>query len=314
MPEQDYTTIELPSVHRRTLSECCVLVVDDEKSSRLVLTSVIEEFTQCYEVDDSCLVFETCEDIRPDLILLDVNMPRKDGLTLCRQLKRDTRFVDIPVIFITGSAERDVQDRCWEAGGADFIEKPIIASTLTHRVKNALQNTLRLSLLKEFIFHDQLTELYNRHYLAMEVPLLLKQAMRNKEFFSVIMFDIDYFKGYNDTYGHIEGDSCLKLVSNTLVGKVNRPQDCVVRYGGEEFLVILPYTYPNECMSIGCELIGAVNALAITNEASPLGKVTVSAGFSSCQTSQNTSIEQLIEEADRALFEAKSQGKNRLCG
>jgi diguanylate cyclase (GGDEF)-like protein len=304
----------MSDIGRKSLPDCQVLIVDDEQSSRLMLSSIINEFAKCHTVDDSCLVYETCENIRPDLILLDVNMPKKDGLTLCRELKRTSNFVDIPIIFVTGSADPNVQDNCWEAGGVDYIEKPIVASTLVHRVKNALQNALRLSLLRELIFHDQLTELYNRYYLATEVPLLLKHAARDSDPFSVIMLDIDYFKGYNDTFGHIKGDACLKLVAAAINDSVKRPQDCVVRYGGEEFLVILPDTNRDGCINVGKGLVDAVDALTITNSASPLGKVTVSAGFSACQPSQTTSIEQLIGEADRALFEAKSQGKNRLCG
>ncbi len=223
MSEHHYTTIELPDIDHKSLPDCQVLIVDDEQSSRLVLSSIIDEFAQCHVVDDSSLVCQTCEDIRPDLILLDVGMPKKDGLTLCKELKSTANFADTPVIFVTGSADPHVQDNCWQAGGADFIEKTIVASTLVHRVKNALQNALRLSLLRELIFHDQLTELYNRYYLATEVPLLLKHAARDGDPFSVIMLDIDYFKGYNDTYGHINGDACLKLVATAMNDNVKRP-------------------------------------------------------------------------------------------
>ena len=116
----------------------------------------------------------------------------------------------------------------------------MIAATLLHRVKNLLLSEMRLKLLSELTVRDPLTTLYNRYYLDNEVPKMFKHVVREQQHFGVIMIDIDHFKGFNDTYGHVDGDLCLQRVAAALRDCLRRPQDCIVRYGGEEFAIFFP--------------------------------------------------------------------------
>ncbi|MGQ8366717.1 GGDEF domain-containing response regulator [Glaciecola sp. 1036] len=250
----------------------------------------------------------------PDLIILDLNMPNLDGITLCNQIKSNLTTAHIPIIFITASVLPSDQDRCWEAGAADFIAKPIVASTLLHRVKNILQSKLRFELLTEQTFKDQLTGVFNRHYLMSEVPTLLKVSSREKQFFGVVMIDIDFFKGFNDTYGHVEGDKCLKMVAKTIQNVLKRPQDIVVRYGGEEFVVFLPNTPPSGCKHLANKIKDAVFDLNIKNSTSGHQVVTISGGYIVTSPTADTHTEELINQADEFLFKSKTNGRNQIQG
>jgi diguanylate cyclase (GGDEF)-like protein len=314
MKESKDSKNEARKYQGRTLSDCRVLIVDDEQATRLILTSVLEEFVCCTSTGDGLSVLDLCRDTKPDLILLDVNMPGKDGITICKELKQSALTIDIPVLFITGSIEPSSQDICWEAGAADFISKPIVASTLIHRVRNLLESKLRLDLLSELTFRDQLTDLYNRHYLVNEAPAMLKNTIRKKQFISVIMVDIDYFKGFNDTYGHVDGDKCLRYVASVLKICIRRPKDCVIRYGGEEFIVLLPSTDQQGCLLVGKAIVKKIYELNIVNASSPYKVVTVSAGYAVAKPNNNAKIEDIINDADKALYDAKQAGRNMLKG
>ena len=252
--------------------------------------------------------------MQPDLVLLDVNMPEKNGLEVCKELKATPATEDIPVMFITGSVEHSTQESCWKAGATDFVVKPILAMTLVHRVRNILMNGLRMKFLSQVSFRDPLTGLCNRHYLNTEVNAALKRAARNGEPFSIIVLDIDLFKGYNDTYGHLAGDSCLVAVAQVIKSSVQRPSDIVIRFGGEEFVVALPDTDVRGVKLVASRILENVEALNIENLSSPNKRVTVSAGYAGVNTKQSTNLDSVINQADLALFEAKQAGRNTLRG
>lgn len=222
-------------------AECNVLIVDDEPMSRMLLESILESVFTCATAESGEEAISYCEANLPDLVLLDMNMPDINGLDVCTALKASPETNHIPVIFVTSTMDIESENACWEVGASDFVMKPVNASTLTHRIKTHLQNKLRTEFLEMMTFHDQLTGLYNRTYLTKEIPLLIKQVARDKGTVGAIMIDIDYFKLFNDTYGHLEGDICLQKVAQIISDTVKRPKDAVIRFGGEEFLVVLPY-------------------------------------------------------------------------
>lgn len=314
MNEQNYTTLETPRLQGKTIAESLVLIVDDESASRLVLSSIIEDIARCKCLSGGEGLIDVCRQEQPTLIVMDVNIPGKDGLQLCSELKGQTDTSEIPVVFITSDDSPALQDKCWQVGASDFIVKPVVSSTLTHRVKNLLVNQLRLELLRQLTFRDQLTGLYNRYYLSTEIPSVLKQLVREQQPIGVIMVDIDYFKRFNDTYGHLEGDKCLHSVANTLMDCLRRPRDCIIRYGGEEFIIFLPNTDLAGCKLVGDKLIDNVRLLNIVNKESPYGVVTVSAGLFVCMPDQNSTLEDIITESDQLLFDAKDSGRNQLKG
>ena len=309
-----YTTLEASVYASKGLADCTVLVVDDERSSCLVVTTILSDMVQCKFLHDPARVIGFCEQLPPDLIILDINMPGINGIELCQQLKQHSTTSACPVMFITGEGNAETQNMCWQAGASDYVRKPVIASTLVHRVKNILQSKLRLDLLTELTFKDQLTALYNRYYLFTEIPTQLKRLSRERKSLGVIMIDIDYFKGFNDRYGHVVGDKCLFDVAQTLKEQLPGPHDSIVRFGGEEFSVFLPDTTPEKCRNIGQSMVDAVANLSIDNEASPLAKVTISAGYVISPPSNTPGLEQLLSEADLYLYEAKLAGKARIQG
>ena len=297
-------------------AECNVLIVDDEPMSRMLLESILESVFTCATVESGEEAISYCEANLPDLVLLDMNMPDIDGLDVCTALKASPETNHIPVIFVTSTMDIESENACWEVGASDFVMKPVNASTLTHRIKTHLQNKLRTEFLEMMTFHDQLTGLYNRMYLTNEIPLLIKQVARDKGTVGAIMIDIDYFKLFNDTYGHLEGDICLQKVAQIVSDTVKRPKDAVIRFGGEEFLVVLPYIDHQGTKLVAHQLVEAVANARIPHGKGIENRVSISAGFAVWKATDvvEDDVAALIEDADISLFEAKELGRNQAKG
>ena len=297
-------------------TECNVLIVDDEPMSRMLLESILELVFTCATAESGEEAISYCEANLPDLVLLDMNMPDISGLDVCSALKASPETNHIPVIFVTSTMDIESENACWEVGASDFVMKPVNASTLTHRIKTHLQNKLRTEFLKMMTFHDQLTGLYNRMYLTNEIPLLIKQVARDKGTVGAIMIDIDYFKLFNDTYGHLEGDICLQKVAQIVSDTVKRPKDAVIRFGGEEFLVVLPYIDHQGTKLVAHQLVEAVANARIPHGKGIENRVSISAGFAVWKATDvvEDDVAALIEDADISLFEAKELGRNQAKG
>ncbi|MEC9164766.1 MAG: diguanylate cyclase [Pseudomonadota bacterium] len=297
-------------------AECNVLIVDDEPMSRMLLESILESVFTCATVESGEEAISYCEANLPDLVLLDMNMPDISGLDVCSALKASPETNHIPVIFVTSTMDIESENACWEVGASDFVMKPVNASTLTHRIKTHLQNKLRTEFLEMMTFHDQLTGLYNRMYLTKEIPLLIKQVARDKGTVGAIMIDIDYFKLFNDTYGHLEGDICLQKVAQIISDTVKRPKDAVIRFGGEEFLVVLPYIDHQGTKLVADQLVEAVADARIPHGKGIENRVSISAGFAVWKATDvvEDDVAALIEDADVSLFEAKELGRNQAKG
>ncbi|GEA07766.1 diguanylate cyclase response regulator [Alteromonas sp. KUL42] len=300
----------------KPFKECNVLIVDDESMSRLLLESLLSSIFACSEAESGKEAIEHCSAHKPDLVLLDMNMPDLDGLDVCRALKANPETKDIPVIFVTATLDVDSENACWEIGASDFVMKPVIASTLIHRIKTHLLNKLKTDYLELMTFHDQLTGQYNRMYLTNEIPLLIKQVARDEAKVGAIMIDIDYFKLYNDTYGHLKGDECLKQVAKILADTVRRPKDAVIRFGGEEFLVLIPYADLQGVSQIASRLVTAVREAAIPHEKGIDNNVSISVGYAVRHAKDviDDEMNSFIEDADVLLFEAKESGRNQAVG
>jgi len=284
--------------------------------SRMLLESILELVFTCATAESGEEAISYCEANLPDLVLLDMNMPDISGLDVCSALKASPETNHIPVIFVTSTMDIESENACWEVGASDFVMKPVNASTLTHRIKTHLQNKLRTEFLKMMTFHDQLTGLYNRMYLTNEIPLLIKQVARDKGTVGAIMIDIDYFKLFNDTYGHLEGDICLQKVAQIVSDTVKRPKDAVIRFGGEEFLVVLPYIDHQGTKLVAHQLVEAVAKARIPHGKGIENRVSISAGFAVWKATDvvEDDVAALIEDADISLFEAKELGRNQAKG
>lgn len=245
----------------------------------------------------------------PDIILLDVMMPGIDGHEVCRRLRLMPAFVDIPIIFVTSQSTDEEQLLCWEAGGSDFVEKPVNADTLKRRMQTHVNLKLQTDFYKEQVFVDAATGIYNRLYLNKEGDKLFKLAKRTDEPFSIIMLDVDNFKRLNDSLGHIKGDECLHQLASTMVSLLNRPLDALCRYGGDEFCCLLSNTDANGTLLIANKLINAISQLEIKVCAQTSDIITLSAGVATITDSMTAFID-VVQVADEHLLAAKKDGKN----
>ncbi len=268
-----------------------------------------------------------------DLVLLDVLLPDISGLDVCQKIKSDPRTRDIPVIMMTGSDDEMHLQQAFDAGAVDYIEKPFKGMEMLARIRSALQLKKEIESrkrqaielekvaeqlkkanerLRQLSFHDSLTGLHNRRYFDEFLEREFKRAQRNQTPIALIMIDIDYFKKYNDRFGHQAGDECLRQIAATFALVVHRSHDLVARYGGEEFAVVLPETDMEGVLAVAENLRVRVADLRIHHPESPYGHVTISEGVASVIPAPESFTHQLIEAADSALYHSKRAGRNRV--
>lgn len=267
------------------------------------------------------------EDRTIDLILMDIVMPDISGIEAVKRLKKMEEYSHTPVIMITGETDINSLQEAFEAGAMDYITKPIHEIELLMRVRSALalksEMDRRLMLtkqledankkLKQISIIDALTNIANRRQFDEVLNRELKRAKRYKRSISLIMADIDYFKMYNDHYGHLGGDNCLKQVASIISNETQRETDLAARYGGEEFAVILPETDSDGASMLAERIMKKLKKKNIQHEKSPLGSnVTVSFGIASIIPENGTNAKSLIKLADNALYIAKENGRNRI--
>ncbi len=311
-----------------------IMIIDDHVSNLELLSYMLER--QGYEVRQLLNGLKALKSIElslPDLILLDIKMPEIDGYTVCQKLKENPKSQDIPVIFI--SANDRVLDKveAFSVGGCDYISKPFNVAEVLARVENHLKVKQLQEALKERNKYlesvvkaleeankkledisrlDALTQIGNRLHFNDCLEREWKRAMREKEPLGLILCDIDDFKLYNDTYGHLLGDRCLHDVAQGLKMAVLRGTDLVCRYGGEEFAIILPNTDFSGAEPICQRIVKQIRDLKIPHSASSVcDYVSVSVGFASLVPLIHSTSDKLICLSDKALYGAKKGGKNR---
>ncbi len=253
---------------------------------------------------------------KPDLILLDIVMPDMDGYEVCKKIKDKEETKNIPIIFITAKKEDEDEAKGLKIGAVDYIRKPFYPPIIKSRIRTQLDLKLKTDMLERLVSIDGLTNIYNRRKFDETLKLEWKRAMRNNSPLSLIMSDIDHFKGYNDHYGHTTGDDCLRRVSQEMKNLLQRPADLLARYGGEEFAVILPETDYNGAIYISTILLNGIEDLNISYPHSPIaGHVTISIGVVTSIPGKNCDTPlQLIEIADSMLYVAKQNGRNQIQG
>lgn len=289
-----------------------LLIVDDQVLIIRVLHELFKESCEVYMAHNGQEAIEKSASIEPDLILLDVVMPKMDGYQVCEALKANELTAKIPVIFITGSLEEADELKGFELGAVDFIRKPINTVITQARVNTHLQLKKQTDLLRSIALIDGLTGIANRRRFEAAIHTEWLQSVRDKSTISLLMIDIDEFKKYNDHYGHLAGDDCLKKVAQAINQATGRPYDLTARYGGEEFVVILPKTNHEGAQVVAKQIIKAVEDLYIPHEKSSHQRVTISVGVATMVPSPSTNFETLITTADQALYKAKSAGRNTL--
>ena len=290
-----------------------ILVVDDYPGNLNALVDALEPAYSISTATNGRDALELAEREYFDLILLDVVMPEMDGYEVCRQLKANEKTNDIPIIFLTGQMEAQDEIHGLELGAVDYIFKPYTLSVVLARVQNHLNAARYQKQLKCYSYQDGLTNIPNRRHFDELLNKEFKRAAREKKFISIILLDIDEFKLYNDHFGHVIGDDCLRKVGKALSNCEHRASDFVGRYGGEEFVALLPDTDENGALHMAQVMLDAVRDLTIPHSPNAQQQhVTVSIGAATCLASFEESPSELLDLADSLLYKAKRAGRNQI--
>jgi len=296
------------------VSQQTILIVDDVKGNINVLSELLrDEYKIKAATSGERALSIAFSDAPPDMILLDVVMPDMDGYEVCRRLKERESTRSIPVMFITGKG--DVQDEVFgfTLGAVDYITKPFNPVVVKARVGTHAELKRHRDRLESLSYLDGLTGIANRRKFNESLEMLLNVARRESLPISVILIDIDLFKHFNDTYGHQAGDECLILVASTLSESLMRKSDLVARFGGEEFVCLLPGVGSDGAHVCAERLRQSIQDLRIPHSASSVSSfVTISLGVSTSSPELLLSAEDLVKSADDALYQSKHSGRNRV--
>lgn len=321
-----------------------VLIVDDNNQNiQLAAAQLTDEQISVGIANGGEEALAIAAEEQFDLVLLDVMMPDMDGFTVCRKLKQQPQYRDVPVIFLTARSDKESVLEGFEAGGVDYVTKPFFGPELKRRAhthlelraamqqleeinaqlnKDILQSVevetdLRRSeqtlaetnrLLHEQATTDELTGLRNRRSMAAILEYECERSARSGSYFAIVLCDIDHFKRVNDTYGHPCGDLILKSVASVLTSEI-RSQDQVARWGGEEFLLLLPETSETGARNVAEKTRAAI---AQTTTACDSHEIGTSMTFGVAEAGPGDSVGAVVERADRALYTGKSLGRNRV--
>lgn len=290
-----------------------ILLVDD---SPAILASLCELLGEDHEVifaTSGKAAIDMAHSENPDLILLDVVMPEMDGFEVCSRLKLSPKTLDIPIVFITSKSEEVDYLQGLKVGAIDYIQKPIDPEVVRARVKHHLEVKRKQDNLKGITVRDGLTGIANRRRFDGALRKEWSHAARDQTQLSLIMIEVDHFKIYNDAYGHIAGDACLRKIAEALSTCLVRPGSLVARFRDEEFVCLLPGTDSAEALRTAEQFREAVAALAVPHEHSPTSPiVTLSQGLATVVPDAEAGSDLLLVEADSRLYEAKRNGRNRI--
>jgi diguanylate cyclase (GGDEF)-like protein len=304
-----------------------ILIVDDNRANLAVLSQVLKSAGLKVRVaTDGTSAIAQVQYHPPDLILLDVMMKGIDGFETCRQLKANNKIELIPIIFITALGDTEDKVKGLSLGAVDYITKPfqdleVLARVRVHLQlqllsKKIIQQNQELEKanrqLRYLVNFDGLTQVANRRYFDQYLQQEWSRLQREQQPLSLILCDIDYFKNYNDYYGHQAGDDCLHKVAQALKNTIKRASDLVCRYGGEEFVVILPNTDLAGAIKVSQLIQGAIKELQLLHPHSSVSeKITLSLGIRCEIPNPESSVKSLINAADHALYQAKKLGRDR---
>lgn len=308
-----------------------LLIVDDDPFAIQVLNQALQGLGEICFAASGREALSLLQAKPIDLAMLEAQMPVMDGFETCRAIRLE--FPQVPIIFVTASSSPESEIRALNAGAVDFFNKPINPQVFRARVEKYIQLKRQSDELRALIKTDPLTGIPNRRALEEQSTREWRRARRNRQPLAVLMIDIDHFKAYNDHYGHVAGDVCLRQVAQAIEASVMRPGDLTVRFGGEEFAVLLPESSGPQAVIVAEKIRAAVRALAIPHARSPISdRVTVSIGCaagvprhppdpneqsvgpeaSASGHLETNRLETLFDSADAALYAAKQAGRDRV--
>lgn len=320
-PQQE-RGIGSPDAHR-------LLLVDDDPNVISLLANALEDLGQLRFSVRGTDALRLAQECKPDLIILDIDMPGMGGFEVCMALKSSFQLADVPVIFITGHDPGEHEIEGLALGGVDFITKPLRPAGVKARVRMHLQMKDMADALRRSAYTDGLTGIANRRHFDDVLSREWHRAERSASPISLLMIDIDAFKRFNDFYGHAAGDKCLRKVALAVQKSGHRPGDLGARFGGEEFALVLPETDAEGAEIVASHLLDAIDDLAMPHADSPVHPfVSASIGVSSFDAQcSNWSgrpadsrfgnlcvhhpVADLLRAADQALYAAKHAGRRR---
>ena len=289
-----------------------ILVVDDMTTILLLLHDLLKD---TYEVKiaksgtKALEILNAPNDI--DLILLDIEMPDINGYDVCKRIKNNETIKNIPIIFITGRTSQEDEEYGLNLGAIDYITKPFNKAIVKLRIKNYLDLKIKNDMLEKLSMYDGLTNIRNRRFFDETFEKTFSEIKRDKKSLAVLMIDIDFFKPYNDNYGHGQGDETLRKVAKALEKTIKRASDFVARYGGEEFVILLKDINKDGVEAVANNLLNAVRELKITHEFSKIENyVTISIGASFYNSNSDITKLELLLKADETLYSVKNSGRN----
>jgi two-component system cell cycle response regulator len=303
-----------------------VLIAEDDAVSRLILKRAVETLGhECLVATDGTEAWELFRANDVDVVISDWMMPGLDGLELCRRIREQPGSVYTYFVLLTALSERRDFLTGMQAGADDYLTKPLDRDELSVRLlaadritslhRRLAEQNAELERLNRMVAEsartDPLTGLGNRLRLREDLDALQARVERYGHSYALVLYDVDHFKAYNDRYGHLAGDRVLFQVAAALEKECRRG-DGPYRFGGEEFLVVLPEQDAERAMIAVERVRQAIIALGIPHEDSqPSGVVTISAGVAILRPGESRSYEEVVREADEALYRAKRQGRNR---
>lgn len=306
-----------------------ILIVEDSRANLQVLTQYAQRFgADVVPAETGAAAVGAFAAEHPDLVLLDVVLPDFDGFEVARRIRAQEKEGGwTPIIFLSSLGKDEDIERGIMAGGDDYLQKPVSEIVLAAKIR-AMERLIQMRgtlvsmaseldaanrELQRLSGSDALTGIANRRYFDELIAREWRRARRNASSVSLMMCDVDHFKLYNDTYGHQAGDECLRRVAGAIATSLERGSDLAARYGGEEFVVVLCETTIGGALIVAEKIRHAVHALNIPHAGSAFGRVTLSIGLAATVPELDDRSEQLIAAADRALYEAKHNGRDRVC-
>ncbi len=290
-----------------------IMIVDDDFINKEILLHGLKNDYEILVASSGAEALQMAETELPDTILLDIVMPDVDGYQVCRTLKGNRRTQKIPIIFSTSKCTDEDEVLGLTMGASDYVTKPFNMALVRARVRNQVLLKQKTDLLEQLASIDGLTEVPNRRYFDEVYEQEWRRAIRNRYPISLCLLDIDFFKQFNDNYGHTAGDDCLVVVARALSLVSRRAGDFLARYGGEEFVFVWPNCDSDHAAKLAEQARQAVSDLAITHGYSKIAdRITISLGVASVLPKSHDNRKDLIDKADEQLYIAKQTGRNQV--
>ena len=290
-----------------------LLLVDDNLFDLQLLKESLEgdfQINFARSVDEAIALVES--GFMPEIVLLDIIMPGKSGYEFCEYLKASQHTSNIPVIFVSGLSSIKDKTKGFNFGAVDYITKPYDPLELQVRLLTQLQLISKMKYLEDLAHIDSLTQVANRRKYEMVLDDEWRRCARHGENIAMLVFDIDYFKAYNDCYGHVAGDKCLCSVATILATLTDRSFDTFARIGGEEFVLILPECNIQGARQKAEDAMSLIAGLKINCDyKGPDQYLTVSIGIAITKPNNKSLPISLFKAADSALYTAKKNGRNQ---